>query len=119
LHKKHAESLQESLSSTHHIDKEHKEIDRDEKETSAGTQVGTGQMFDNDEFVNKIAALVTKKIAPRLPETIWNNFNLTSPNTAMITSSKTDPPLHYANRKSKDDENDIYGNSTLEHIQLI
>jgi hypothetical protein len=59
--------------------------------------------------VNKIAYLVTKKIYPRLPETKWNNFNLTSPNTSMLERPPTGPPIHYDNSLPKNDENDIYG----------
>jgi hypothetical protein len=53
--------------------------------------------------------LVTKKIQPRLPETIWNNFNLTAPNTAMVTPSNTKPPINYNNTINKDVDNDEYG----------
>jgi hypothetical protein len=67
----------------------------------------------NEEFVNKIAYLVTKKIYPRLPETTWNNFNLTSPNTSMLENPITTPPLHYDNIQRKNDENDIYGKKLI------
>jgi hypothetical protein len=77
-------------------------------------QCGTGSSKSitpshEDEFVNKIAILVARKIQPRLPETIWNNFNLTSPNSSMIGPSNTNPPIHYNNTINKDDENDSYG----------
>ena len=88
-------------------------------------QFGTGSqnpivISSEDEFVNKIAILVSKKIHPRLPESIWNNYNLTSPSTSMITPSNTKPPLPYNNTINKDDENDIDGkNHLLLKIQLF
>lgn len=88
-------------------------------------QFGTGSqnpivISSEDEFVNKIAILVSKKIHPRLPESIWNNYNLTSPSTSMITPSNTKPPLPYNNTINKDDENDIDGkNQLLLKIQLF
>lgn len=76
----------------------------------SGTGSSTSITIPNeDDFVNKIAILVSKKIQPRLPETIWNNFNLTSPNTSMIGPPNTSAPLHYNNTINKDDENDIFG----------
>jgi hypothetical protein len=88
-------------------------------------QFGTGSqnpivISSEDEFVNKIAILVSKKIHPRLPESIWNNYNLTSPSTSMITPSNTKPPLPCNNTINKDDENDIDGkNHLLLKIQLF
>ena len=75
-------------------------------------QFGCGpqkQISNEDEFIKKIAILVTKKINPRLPETIWNNFNLTSPSTSVVTPSNTNPAIHYDNTINKNDENDVYG----------
>ena len=77
-------------------------------------QIGLGEsattnLIENNEFLSKIAYLVTKKIYPRLPESTWSNFNLTLPNSTAIESENTVAPLHYDNIKQKNDENDIYG----------
>jgi hypothetical protein len=93
------------------------ETEGDETQSGSGIskeQIGSGSqnpiaISSDDEFVNKIAILVSKKIHPRLPETLWNNYNLTFPNTSMISPSNTNPPLPYDNTINKDDENDIYG----------
>ena len=69
--------------------------------------------------MEKIALLVTKKIEPRLSNTSWNNFNLTSPNSANIAESKLDGPLHYDNTIRKNHENDQFGLSILITILLI
>ena len=90
-----------------------KEIEKDKLDNLDSYQSGSGvaktSISNDEEFVNRIALLVTKKIHPRLPETIWNNFNLSEPNTAMTTQPNTLPPLHYDNVMEKNDENDVYG----------
>ena len=77
------ENVTKSLSNSHQIGSgdEIKNID----------QIGQGesssrQKLSDDDFVNKIAYLVTKKIYPRLPEQSWTNFNLTLPNSSMVES---------------------------------
>ena len=86
----------------------------DDKEEEKSQTAGVKEGFQiNDEFMTKIASLVTKNLQPRLPETIWNNYNLSTPNTAVAKPSKTTAPQHYDNTKSKDDENDLYGNILL------
>jgi hypothetical protein len=89
------------------------------KKVQSGTGSSASMISNEDEFVNKIAILVTKKIQPRLPETIWNNFSLTSPNTSMIEPSNTSPPIHYNNTINKDDENDMYGKTLLEILPIM
>ena len=59
--------------------------------------------------MEKIALLVTKKIEPRLSNTSWNNFNLSSPNSATINDAKLDGPIHYDNTITKSHENDQFG----------
>ena len=76
----------------------------------SGASTSNQQITSNeDAFVEKIAQLVTKKIQPRLPESIWNNFSLTTPISAIVEDSKLDGPLHYNNTLSKDHENDEFG----------
>ena len=74
---------------------------------------------NEDAFVEKIALLVSKKIEPRLSNTSWNNFNLSSPNSATITESKLDGPVHYDNTITKNQENDQFGLCYLITILLI
>ena len=52
---------------------------------------------------------MTQKIEPRLTNSTWKNFNLTSPNTAVIKDSELEGPIHYNNIILKDQENDQYG----------
>ena len=83
-------------------------------EPSYEDQIGLGDssklnLAENNDFVSKVAYLVSKKIYARLPETTWSNFNLTLPNSAVIESENTVAPIHYDNIKQKNDENDIYG----------
>ena len=80
-------------------------------QTGAGSKETENINLHSDDFVNKIAFLVTKKIYPRLPESTWSNFNLTTPNTSMIEGPNTSAPIHYDNTLTKNDENDIYGYS--------
>lgn len=109
---------------SHNDDEESSQVGSGNTAVSKVIQSGSGSsrsiaVQNEDEFINKIAILVTKKIQPRLPETIWNNFNLTSPNTSMIAQPNTSPPLHYNNTITKDDENDIYGIFTTLRIYLL
>jgi hypothetical protein len=116
LHNKTQQNLEEDKSEEVQKEKNRIEINQSgsgQLENRDNYQSGSGLSksgFSNDEeFINKIAMLVTKKIHPRLPQTIWNNFSLTSPSTSTTASENTSPPLHYDNVINKNDENDIYG----------
>jgi hypothetical protein len=112
-------------------DEEESETEQSSSETLSGSgnpkespQFGSGSQkrsaaSSEDEFVNKIAILVTKKIYPRMPESIWNNYNLTSPGTSMVEPANTTPPIHYDNILNKDDENDIYGKNNCLNTQRL
>ena len=61
-------------------------------------QPSTSQFISNeDAFVERIAKLVTEKIEPRLTNSTWKNFNLSSPNTAIIKDTNLEGPIHYNN----------------------
>jgi hypothetical protein len=91
-----------------------------EPSTSSLDQSGAGQnslkrkqYLANDDFVTKVALLVTEKIKPRLPGNIWNNFSLSLPNSTCIETANTEPPIHYENLRVKTDENDVYDEKRL------
>ena len=101
------------------IHKDSNDEGHDEESSDGLDQIGTGQseskpstsqfISNEDAFVEKIALLVTQKIEPRLTNSTWKNFNLTSPNTAVIKDSELEGPIHYNNIILKDQENDQYG----------
>jgi hypothetical protein len=65
--------------------------------------------------VNRIAFLVSKKIQPRQPGALWNNFNLTPPSTSVVVNPNTESSsaVHYDNPIRKNDFNDIFDEKRL------
>ena len=41
--------------------------------------------------------------------TNWSNYDLSPPSTSVIGTVNTDPPLHYDQKRSKNDANDSFG----------
>ena len=84
-------------------------------------QLGCGS---SDDFISKVAKLVTQRIAdsnklPSSPSLIptdpnWRNYEITPPTvTSDAVSSKTTPPLNFANPITENDYNDSFDQSKL------
>ena len=78
---------------------------------------------DNDDtnFIAKVADLVSQRLQSaqnplvnaRPVNTSWTNYNLTPPSTSVIGNVNTTPPLHYDQKRFKNDANDSFGRFIL------
>ena len=82
------------------------------------TQSGSGLLKrasnENQDFISKVAALVSEHLKPNVQEarpvsTNWSNFNLLPPSTSVIGTTDTRPPVHFDQSHFKNDDNDYFG----------
>ena len=78
---------------------------------------GSKRKLDEDQFIHKVAHLVTKKLNPlalaRPVSSAWSNFDLSPPSTSVIGSADTTPPVHFDQKRMKNDANDSFGTNLL------
>ena len=92
--------------------------DSDETAESIFEQIGSGskrKLAPKDKFIDKVAELVSKRLNPitaaRPVNSSWSNFDLSPPSTSIIGSVNTSPPLHFDQKRMKNDQNDSFGNN--------
>ena len=92
--------------------------DSDETAESIFEQIGSGskrKLAPKDKFIDKVAELVSQRfnpiIAARPVNSAWSNFDLSPPSTSIIGNTDTSPPLHFDQKRMKNDKNDSFGNN--------
>ena len=99
--------------------------DEEEQKDESLIQSGSGLLSrkrkyseDDDEYISKIATLVSQKIQnpllnARPVNTAWTNYNLSLPSTSVAQSANTTPPVHYDVKKFQNDDNDSFDEQRL------
>jgi hypothetical protein len=67
----------------------------------------------NDNFIDKIATLVSKKLQPPIATSNWQNYNLNPPNSSNLAVPNSTPALKFDNTIIKNDKNDIFDQKRL------
>ena len=90
-------------------------------QSGKGMTLPLKRKFNTDVFIAKVAKLVTKKLSTTAPtlhnarpvNTGWTNFDLSPPSTSVIGSVNTTPPIHFDQKRQKNDDNDSFGNNII------
>ena len=76
------------------------------------------KLSPDDDFITKVATLVTERLSNPLQSarpvnTLWTNYNLSPPSTSVIGSVQTTPPLPFDVKRFKNDDNDSFDEKQL------
>ena len=71
-------------------------------------QIGSGSKLKKNKFIDRIAALVSKKLQPPIASNLWQNYNLNPPNASTLVTLDSTPALKFDNllSNSKNDQFD-------------